>query len=536
MSTSPATLPVPNHVEQSAAVFWWYARSYRRAWRATITTGLLNPIFFLLSMGILLGELVDDNNADLGGLTYLEFVAPGLIAALAMQIGTNEGSFPVAAGIRWAKTYHAVVATPVRVHELFSGLLSWAAARIFAAAALFAGVAAIAGSFLSPLAALTPFAAVLCGLAFAAPMAALAGGVENHAALTAVFRFLLLPIFLFSGTFFPIERLPDWLEPVAWATPLWHGVELCRDLSTGDLETLPTLGTRRLSGRDHARKLGAGRSPHLTKAAGVSTVAAPPPRRGIPLWGPLAGRLVYRNVVVGRRAWLLVLSGFFEPVFFLLGIGLGVGALVGDVSYGGELVPYKEFVAPAMLAASAMNGAVYESTINVFAKLKWMKTYDGVLATPLGIRDVALGELIYALMRGAIYAVGFVVVMLAMGLVESWWAVLAVPAAILVGAAFAALGLIGVTFMRSWPDFAMIELVSLPLFLFSATFVPLSDYPAAAQWIVPLTPLYHGVELLRALTLGTVGWATLGHVAYLAVMTVVGLAIADGRLEKLLLK
>ena len=110
------------------------------------------------------------------------------------------------------------------------------------------------------------------------------------------------------------------------------------------------------------------------------------------------------------------------------------------------------------------------------------------------------------------------------------------PAAILVGAAFAAIGLIGVTFMRSWPDFAMIELVSLPLFLFSATFVPLSDYPTAAQWIVPLTPLYHGVELLRALTLGTVGWATLGHVAYLAVMTVVGLAIADGRLEKLLLK
>ena len=223
-------------------MFWWYARSYRRAWRATITTGLLNPIFFLVSMGILLGELVDEGDADLGGLTYLEFVAPGLIAALAMQIGTNEGSFPVAAGIRWAKTYHAVVATPVRVHELFSGLLSWAAARIVSAAALFAIVAAIAGAFLSPLAVLTPFAAVLCGLAFAAPMAALAGGVENHQALTAVFRFLLLPIFLFSGTFFPIDRLPDWLEPVAWVTPLWHGVELCRDLATGEIEALPTLG------------------------------------------------------------------------------------------------------------------------------------------------------------------------------------------------------------------------------------------------------------------------------------------------------
>jgi lipooligosaccharide transport system permease protein len=266
------------------------------------------------------------------------------------------------------------------------------------------------------------------------------------------------------------------------------------------------------------------------------TSVAAPARRTLPLWGPLAGRLVYRNLLVGRRSWLLFLSGFFEPVFFLLGIGLGVGALVGDVEYRGELVPYKEFVAPAMLAASAMNGAVYESTINVFAKLKWMRTYDGVLATPLSIRDVALGELTYALIRGGIYAVGFMVVMLAMGLVASWWAVLAVPAAILIGAAFAAVGLIGVTFMRSWPDFAMIELVSLPLFLFSATFVPLDEYPPAAQWIVPLTPLYHGVELIRALTLGTVSAQTLVHVAYLLVMMLVGLAIADRRLERLLLK
>jgi len=237
-----STSTVPNGPEQSAAVFLWYARSYRRVWRATLTTGLLNPIFFLLSMGILLGQLVDDGSANLGGLSYLEFVAPGLIAALAMQIGTNEGSFPVAAGIKWARTYHAVVATPVRVHELFSGLLAWTAARILAAASLFAAVAAVAGAFLSPLAVLTPVAAVFCGLAFAAPMAALAGGVDNHAALTAVFRFALLPIFLFSGTFFPIERLPDWLEPIAWATPLFHGVELCRDLATGDIEALPTLG------------------------------------------------------------------------------------------------------------------------------------------------------------------------------------------------------------------------------------------------------------------------------------------------------
>lgn len=227
---------------QASAVFQWYARSYRRSWRATITTGLLNPIFFLLAIGVLLGSLVDEGNANLGGLTYLEFVAPGLIAALAMQIGTNEGSFPVMAGLRWVRTFHAVVATPVRVPELLGGLLLWAAARILVAAAIYAAVAAIAGAFSSPLAVLTPVAAVLCGLAFAAPLAALAARIENGMALTAVFRFGILPIFLFSGTFFPISQLPDWLEPVAWATPLWHGVTLCRDLGTGDIELWATVG------------------------------------------------------------------------------------------------------------------------------------------------------------------------------------------------------------------------------------------------------------------------------------------------------
>ena len=229
-------------VGQAAAVFEWYARAYRRAWWSTITTGLLNPIFFLLSIGVLLGNVVDDANPNLGGLTYLEFVAPGLIAALAMQIGTNEGSFPVMAGLVWVRTFHAVVATPVRVVELICGLMAWAAARMLVAATLFAIVAGIAGAFSSPLAVLTPFAATLCGLAFAAPMAALAARIKNHNALTAVFRFAILPIFLFSGDVLPDQPAPDWLQPIAWATPLWHGVTLCRDLSTGSLDALATIG------------------------------------------------------------------------------------------------------------------------------------------------------------------------------------------------------------------------------------------------------------------------------------------------------
>jgi lipooligosaccharide transport system permease protein len=201
----------------------------------------LNPVFFLLAIGFLLGGLVDRGGADLGGLTYLEFVAPGLLAATAMQIGATEGSFPVMSGIRWLRTYHSVVATPVRIGELLAGVLAWAALRIAVAAAVFTAIAASVGAFSSPLALLAPLAALLCGLAFAAPIAAVAAGVEFHGVLTAIFRFAILPLFLFSGTFFPIEQLPAWLQPVAWATPLWHGVSLCRDLATGTAALGPSL-------------------------------------------------------------------------------------------------------------------------------------------------------------------------------------------------------------------------------------------------------------------------------------------------------
>jgi lipooligosaccharide transport system permease protein len=247
-------------------------------------------------------------------------------------------------------------------------------------------------------------------------------------------------------------------------------------------------------------------------------------------------RLVYRNLRAARRYWLVMVSGFFEPLFYLVGLGIGVGTLVGDITYAGRTISYQEFVAPALLAASAMNGAIYETTGNVFFKLKYAKTYEGVLATPLRVGDVAVAELTFALMRGTVYGITFVLVMLALGLVGSAWAVLLVPGALLVGAAFAAVGLAATSMMRSWADFGYVELATLPLFLFSATFVPLAEYPDAAQWILPLTPLYHGVELLRAFTLGDVGVAIFGHVAYLLVMVAVGLVVAAKRLERTLLK
>jgi lipooligosaccharide transport system permease protein len=225
-------------VARVAGVVGWQARSYRRLWFGTVTTSFLNPIFFLVSIGVLLGTLVDRSNPDLDGLTYLEFVAPALIASTAMQTAAVTTTFSVKAGLKWVRTYHGVVATPVRVVELVLGVIAWTGVRILLATSVFAVVVAVAGAFGSPLAVLTPLAALLCGLAFAAVLMAISAGTDSEQWLPAIFRFGIVPLFLFSGTFFPVEQLPDWIEPLAWATPLWHGVELTRDLATGDVDAV----------------------------------------------------------------------------------------------------------------------------------------------------------------------------------------------------------------------------------------------------------------------------------------------------------
>ena len=242
-----------------------------------------------------------------------------------------------------------------------------------------------------------------------------------------------------------------------------------------------------------------------------------------------------RNVLVYRRLWLIVFSGLFEPVFYLFSIGIGISELVGDVlGPGGELVEYTAFVAPALLAASAMNGAVFESTMIIFWKLKWAKVYDGMLAAPLNVWDIAIGEITWSQIRGGLYAAAFLFVALVMGLLQSWWAILALPAALLIGVAFGAVGFATTTFLKSWQDFDLINLVMMPMFLFSATFYPLDVYPPVLQAIAQISPLYHGVEIIRGLTLGVVDIAILGHVAFLVVMTLVGLGITARRLERLL--
>ncbi|HVK23768.1 MAG TPA: ABC transporter permease [Actinokineospora sp.] len=278
----------------------------------------------------------------------------------------------------------------------------------------------------------------------------------------------------------------------------------------------------------------------------MTTVARPPaPPEPVGLLlrvlptGMYAGRasaLVERAAIVNRRAWLLMFTGFFEPLFFLFGLGFGFGKLVGDVvGPTGQPMTYVAFVAPALLAASAMNGAVYDATFNFFFKFKYRKLYDAVLATPLGPLDVAIGEITWALIRGALYAAGFLAVMAGMGLLTSFWALLALPAALLIAFGFAAVAMACTTFMRSWQDFDYVQLALMPMFLFSTTFFPITVYPGALAFAVKCFPLYHAIELMRGLCTGFVDASMIGHLAYFAVMAVVGVVVSAKRLGKLLL-
>lgn len=245
--------------------------------------------------------------------------------------------------------------------------------------------------------------------------------------------------------------------------------------------------------------------------------------------------VVERNVAVYRRYWAVFLTGFVEPLMFLGSIGVGVGRLVHSLpGPGGHLVTYAAYVAPGLLATAAMNGAVIDTTFGFFVNFKYGKTYEGMLATPIQVGDIALGEMAWALLRGSLYSCVFLATMAALGLLHSPWAVLGAPVAVVIGAAFAATGLAATTWMRSFVDFDFVNLALVPSFLFSGVFFPLARYPDALAWLIRLTPLYQGVAAERRLALASPDLATAGHVAYLVVMAWLGLRVATRRLNRLL--
>lgn len=245
--------------------------------------------------------------------------------------------------------------------------------------------------------------------------------------------------------------------------------------------------------------------------------------------------LVERNAISYRSAWKLFLTGFLEPVLYLFSIGIGVGQLIESFEFNGQTIPYAEFVAPGMLAASAFNGALMDSTYNVFFKLRYLKLYDQVLATPMRTIDIARGEIMWGQIRGGSYSAAFLLVMLALGYLHTWWAVLALPAALLIGYAFSAVCMALTTWMRSWQDFEKITLIQLPMFLFSATFFPVTSYDGILRFVVECTPLYRGVVLCRELTTGTPTVASVISVVYLVAMGALGLWLTRRRLDRLLL-
>lgn len=223
------------------------ARQYRRTFRASIFGSFGTPILFLTAMGFGLGAYVDrDQDAILGGVTYLQFLAPGLLASTVMQSASYEATFPILGGLQWMKTFHGMFATPIRARDIALGNIAWIAVRLTLIATIFAAFIVLFGASRSPLIVLAVPVAVLTGLAFATPIMAFTATQRTPDRFATIFRFGITPLFLFSGTFFPMESLPSFLQPVAWLSPLWHGVDLCRSLMLGTVGDAPLLAVAHL--------------------------------------------------------------------------------------------------------------------------------------------------------------------------------------------------------------------------------------------------------------------------------------------------
>ena len=312
-------------------------------------------------------------------------MAPGLIAAQAMQTGVGETTYPVMGALKWHKSFFAQLATPLEPRDLANAMLGFALFRIGTyLRCLLPGDGAV-----RRLRQLVGAGARVAGddadgMAFATWTFAFSATIRSEASFGLIFRLGLIPMFLFSGSFFPISNLGPVLGAVARFTPLWHGVNLTRMLCLDHVDVSTALVNLVVPARAAGRRL-VGRRPQAGEAGGhVSAVSRPasPQRRPLrALEG--TGLLVLRNYVVYRTQWKLFLTGFLEPVFYLFSIGIGVGKLIHSFDVDGHTIPYAEFVAPGMLAASAFNGALLDSTFNVFFKLKYENLYDQMLATPL---------------------------------------------------------------------------------------------------------------------------------------------------------
>ena len=276
----------------------------------------------------------------------------------------------------------------------------------------------------------------------------------------------------------------------------------------------------------------------MITTAAVAIAEARIGRVGESIYSGRARAVLQRSYLAFRSsAWIVVLTGFLEPVLYLFSFGFGVGKLIGDMQIApGRSASYAAFIAPALLATSAMNGAIYDATWNVFFKMKFDRVYQGMLATSLGPLDVAMGEISWALLRGVVYSVAFMSIVGGLGLVTTPWALLAIPVASLIAFGFASVGMAVTTYMKSFEQMNIINIVLLPMFLFSGSFYPLSVYPGWLQGFIKALPLWHGITLMRSVSLGLISTALIPHVIYFLVMIAAGLFFTTRRLTLLFMR
>lgn len=500
-----------------------------RAWKASFFLSVLAPVMFLTAMGVGLGSLVREGDS-FGGVDYLSFLATGMLAANAMQNGVFGASYPILNKIIWQRNYEALLASPMSVKDVFLGELGWAAVSLAQVAIPYFVVMAFFGIFESALALLAIPAAILLGLSCFAPVMALTARLHTDEAYTLLFR-------LGGHADVPSQRNVLSGRRAARVGSMGGadnaGVPRRRVDQTGDVVRLGTLGalarclSSGASGRRNRHRYPDARetdaSVMATRAAPVDVVVSP--RRAL--------KLVRRNVLAYKHYWIAFVTGFFDPVFYLAAVGFGVGQFIESVPYAGTNVDYATFLAPGLLATATLNGAVFDGFFGPFFKLNWMKTYDGIVTTPISIADIAIGEIVWAVIRGTAYGAAFLVVIGALGLVESAWVALAVPAVALSAAALSAGAMILTSITKQISSLEKVmTLVVIPLFLFSGTFYPLSVYPGYLQTLVQATPLYHSAALLRSLTTGEVATGTLWHVAYLIAFFLLSTTVVVWRLRK----
>ena len=494
-------------------------------------------------MGLGLGSYVDARRTRRsGGVSYLAFLAPGLLVATCMQTASFEATFPIMAGLVWSRVYPRDVrdADPWQRHRARATSPGSASGCCWSRS-IFTVVIVLFGAATSPLIVLAIPVAALTGLAFAAPIAAFAATQRTPEKFAAIFRFGITPLFLFSGTFYPVESLPAVVQPLAWLTPLYHGVVLARGLSLGTIGVAPTCPWRSSTWRSSSASSWSGRSSRsglITREAGARMTAFPL-TSGLLIGSRRSLRLVERNLFVYKHGWLVLLSGFFEPLFYLLSIGFGLGALVGTVpGRAASRSRTSSSWRPALLASAAMNGAIMREHLQLLLQAQLQQdVHRRSSSTPLSPGDVAVGELTWALIRGGLYAIGFMAVMVVLGLVVSPWVVLA--------RAGRAAGRLRVRGRRDGGDVVHEDVAGLrPHPARRSCRCSCSRRrstrsrrtPRRSRSIVRLTPLYQGVDLIRSLTVGAISPILLFHVAYLLVMGFAGLFVVSRRLDKLLLQ